>query len=122
LLKVDLLDVAETVANLTEQDVSDPIVKLTMKIDSRGLLSAVNAIACGEQKNASLTGKLMGLFGGSKEKTDEDTGGDLSEEEKAAAEKQEAKPKEKKVALRFSEHAIGVKPLSPESKKASKRR
>ena len=127
LLKVDLLDVAETIANLTEHDVSDPIVKLTMKIDSRGLLSAVNAVASSEQKNASLTGKFMGLFGGSKDKTDGDAEGEISEQdeaeaEKAADEKEDAKPKEKKMALRFTEHAIGVKPLSSESKKASKRR
>jgi hypothetical protein len=95
-----------------------------MKIDHRGLLHAVNVVAGGEQKTESLTGKLMGLFGGSKDKDDEPTEeSDVTEAEKQAeAEAEAAKPKEKKVAVRFSEHALGKKPLSSEAKKASKRR
>ncbi len=116
ILSVQLHDVALTLANLT--DVSDPAIKLTMKIDHRGFLHAVNAVASGEQKSESLTGKLLGLFGGSKEDEEdaaETEGGDAAPEPAPA-------PKEKKVALRFSEHPLGTKPLSSEAKKASKRR
>ncbi len=125
LLEVELLDVSAGLANLTEQEVTDPVIRLNVKIDQRGLLHAVNAVALGETKgDASLAGKLMGLFGGSKDKGDTDKADEDSKDKDLEKELQAelAKAKEKKVAIRFREIPLGVKPAALETRKQAKAR
>ena len=57
LLEVDLGNVTQAIANLTEQGVVDPVVKATLTLSESGFVSVSNAIAYGEIKDDSITGK-----------------------------------------------------------------
>ena len=52
-------------ANLTELGVVDPVVKATVTLSESGFVSVSDAIAYGEVKDDTLTGKLKGLFAAS---------------------------------------------------------
>ncbi|KAJ8074780.1 lumenal Hsp70 protein [Marasmius tenuissimus] len=64
LLETEITGVAEALANLTERGAVDPVVKATVKLSESGFISVTEAIAFGEIKDESLTGKIKGLFGG----------------------------------------------------------
>jgi len=63
MLEVEIAGVAEAIGNLTERGAIDPVVKATVSLSESGFVSVTNAIAYGEIKDDSLTGKLKGLFG-----------------------------------------------------------
>ncbi|KAH9477088.1 Hypoxia up-regulated protein 1 [Psilocybe cubensis] len=73
MLEVDLGNVTEAIANLTERGATDPVVKATLTLSESGFVSVTDAIAFGEIKDESLTGKLKGLFGGGSSSSDEAT-------------------------------------------------
>ncbi|KAI3608795.1 hsp70 family chaperone lhs1 [Moniliophthora roreri] len=62
-LEVDITGVAEALANLTERGAIDPVVKATVKLSESGFVSVTDAVAYGDIKDESLTGKIKGLFG-----------------------------------------------------------
>ncbi|KAF8900168.1 Hsp70 protein-domain-containing protein [Gymnopilus junonius] len=64
MLEVELGNVTQAIANLTEQGVIDPVVKATLTLSESGFVSVSNAIAYGEIKDDSIAGKLKGFFGG----------------------------------------------------------
>ncbi|KAF5314314.1 hypothetical protein D9619_011752 [Psilocybe cf. subviscida] len=64
MLEVELGNVTEAIANLTELGAIDPVVKATLSLSESGFVSVTEAVAYGEIKDDSLTGKLKGLFGG----------------------------------------------------------
>jgi hypoxia up-regulated 1 len=64
MLEVELGNVTEAIANLTELGAVDPVVKATLSLSESGFVSVTDAVAYGEIKDDSLTGKLKGLFGG----------------------------------------------------------
>ncbi|KAF8346739.1 heat shock protein 70 family [Amanita rubescens] len=65
ILEAEIVGVAEAIANLTELGVVDPVVKTTVTLSESGFVSVSDAIAYGEIKDDSLTGKLKGLFAAS---------------------------------------------------------
>ena len=109
LLQVSVVDVAAALANFSSPQ---PVVNLTMRLDPRGHLSVANAVLVSNvttSKDGGVAGALKGLFGG-KDKKDED----------AATEEETATPsKGEKVALRFREKHLGVKPMSSEERRAT---
>jgi len=112
ILSVELLNVDSALANFSSPE---PIVNLTMRLDARGHLATANAVLVSnatEEASGGVAGAFKGLFG-KKDKEDKE-----SEED---AESKDVKTKEKKkvekVALRFREHHLGVKPASGEEKR-----
>jgi hypoxia up-regulated 1 len=65
LLEAEISGVAEALGNLTELGAVDPVVKATLTLSESGFVSVSDAVAYGEIKDDSLTGKLKGFFGGS---------------------------------------------------------
>ncbi|EJD41107.1 HSP70-domain-containing protein [Auricularia subglabra TFB-10046 SS5] len=57
--------VGEAIGNLTEAEAIDPLVKITLALDENSFASVDAAVAYGEIKDNSLTGKLKSLFAGS---------------------------------------------------------
>ncbi|EPQ55862.1 actin-like ATPase domain-containing protein [Gloeophyllum trabeum ATCC 11539] len=64
LLDVDITGISEAIHNLTEMGAIDPVVKVTAALSESGFVSIPEAVAYGEVKDDSITGKLKGLFGG----------------------------------------------------------
>ncbi|KAH6904466.1 heat shock protein 70 family [Coprinopsis sp. MPI-PUGE-AT-0042] len=65
MLEVEITGVSEALANLTERGAIDPVVKATVSLSESGFVSVSKAVAFGEIKDETLTGKLKNLFGGS---------------------------------------------------------
>ncbi|KIJ60918.1 hypothetical protein HYDPIDRAFT_169952 [Hydnomerulius pinastri MD-312] len=88
ILEAQITGVAEALGNLTERGAIDPIIKATISLSESGFVSVKEAVAYGEIKDESLTGKLKGLFGGSAEEQQEvlkDREGEESEARETAA-------------------------------------
>ncbi|KAJ3516309.1 hypothetical protein NLJ89_g1202 [Agrocybe chaxingu] len=58
MLEVELGNVTEAVANLTERGAVEPVIKATISLSESGFVSVTDAIAFGEIKDESLTGKF----------------------------------------------------------------
>lgn len=56
MMEVDLGNVTEAIANLTERGAVDPVVKATVMLSESGFVSVTDAVAYGEIKDDSLTG------------------------------------------------------------------
>jgi hypoxia up-regulated 1 len=56
LLEVELSNVTEAIANLTERGAVDPVVKATLMLSDSGFISVTDAVAYGEIKDDSLKG------------------------------------------------------------------
>lgn len=56
MLEVELGNVTEAIANLTELGAIDPVVKATLSLSESGFVSVTEAVAYGEIKDDSLTG------------------------------------------------------------------
>lgn len=69
----EITGVAEALGNLTERGAVDPVVKATLMLSESGFVSVSEAVAYGEIKDDSLTGKLKGLFGGGSSASEEAT-------------------------------------------------
>ncbi|THU97845.1 actin-like ATPase domain-containing protein [Dendrothele bispora CBS 962.96] len=72
MLEVELAGVSEALGNLTERGAIDPVVKATVSLSQSGFISVTEAIATGEIKDESITGKLKGLFGAGSSSSSED--------------------------------------------------
>ncbi|KAH8822683.1 Hsp70 protein-domain-containing protein [Flagelloscypha sp. PMI_526] len=73
LLESEIIGVTEAVKNLTEAGATDITVKATLSLSESGFVSIKDAVAHGEIKDESLTGKLKGLFGGASSESGEET-------------------------------------------------
>jgi len=58
MMEVELTDVAEALANLTERGAVDPVVKATLMLSESGFVSVTEAVAFGEVKDDSLSGSV----------------------------------------------------------------
>lgn len=153
MIEVHINGVADAVANMTEMGVTDPVViKATISLSDSGFISVSDAIAYGEIKDESLTGKLKGLFGGSSS-TEEETGsaehvppretpgssssssttaasaestGDADDgedaEKKKAEEKKKPKPGPVEIELKVNNQWTTIPPMTVEQKKAARER
>lgn len=122
--RLEIHGVHQAVANLTKDEVEESNVSVNVKLDSRGILHTANAVLTYVTKPEapSVAGKLKGLFGGgNKDKTQEgqdtEKAGDKTEEDLALEQ-----PKEKKIGLRFTEHATGIKPMTAEERRNARKR
>jgi hypothetical protein len=109
---------------MTEVEIAASQLKLTMRLDSRGFVQAANAVVhipTTPKEKESVADKLKGLFSGSS-KDEADKAEEAIKTLEAELEELEKSDKEKKVALKFSETPLGIKPLSAESKKQAKAR
>jgi hypoxia up-regulated 1 len=82
-----------------------------MRLDARGHLATANAVLVSnvtEAKEGGVAGALKGLFGGKKDKADAEEYG-----------AEEVEIKGEKVALRFREKHLGIKPLTGEEKRTT---
>lgn len=59
MLEVELGNVTEAIANLTEAGAVDPVVKATLSLSESGFVSVTEAVAYGEIKDDSLTGLFL---------------------------------------------------------------
>lgn len=64
ILEAKIVGITEAIDNLTERGAVDPVIKATVVLSESGFVSVGDAIAYGEIKDDSITGKLKGLFGG----------------------------------------------------------
>lgn len=58
-MEVEFGGVTEAIANLTERGAVDPVVKATLTLSESGFVSVSDAVAFGEIKDESLTGKCL---------------------------------------------------------------
>ena len=96
------MDVEKALANFTSPS---PVANLTMRLDPRGHLSVANAVLVSNvtaAKEGGVAGALKGLFGSKKE-----------------SEEDEEDIKGEKIALRFREKPLGIKPLTGEEKRTT---
>ncbi|WVO20849.1 uncharacterized protein IAS62_002149 [Cryptococcus decagattii] len=112
ILSVEVHDVDKALADFTAPE---PVINITMRLDPKGHVSAANAVLVSnvtDSKDGGVAGALKGLFG-SNEETKED------EEDK---DQKESKNKSPKMALKFREKHLGLKPLSGEEKRVTNAR
>ena len=124
LVRVDVRDISKAFVNMTDVEIAASQLKVTMRLDSRGFVQAANAVVhipTTPKEKESVADKLKGLFSGSS-KDEADKAEDVIKTLEAELEELEKSDKEKKVALKFSETQLGIKPLSAESKKQAKAR
>lgn len=57
MMEVEIGNVAEGIANLTELGASEPVVKATITLSESGFLSVSDAVVFGEIKDDTITGK-----------------------------------------------------------------
>ena len=110
---------------MTESEIASSQIKLTMRVDSRGFVQAASAVAhipASPKEKESVKDKLKGLFGSSNKDEADKADEVLKNLEAELEELENSGDKERKVALKFSETALGVKPLSAEIKKQAKAR
>jgi len=62
MLEVEIGDVAEAIANLTERGAVDPVVKATLTLSESGFVSVSDAVVFGEIKDESISGTLPRIF------------------------------------------------------------
>lgn len=115
MLSVDILNLESALANFTSPE---PVVNLTMRLDARGHLAVANAVLVSnvtedEAGSGGVAGALKGLFG----KKDKEESDSQATEDSADEKTDKSKKKPEKVALRFKEHHLGVKPTSGEEKR-----
>jgi len=111
-LSVEILDIETALANYTSPL---PIVNLTMRLDSRGHLAAANAVLVSNVTDTTpggVAGAIKGFFG-KKDKAEEASG------EVEGDETPEVPVKGEKVALKFRERHLGVKPMTGEEKRTT---
>ncbi|KAJ3932120.1 MAG: Hsp70 protein-domain-containing protein [Lentinula lateritia] len=146
LLEVEFTGVAEALGNLTERGATNNVVKATVQLSESGFISVTEAIATGDIKDESITGKLKGLFGGSAtDSIDEETASagsetpieaDTSSSSSSSASSSSETPSvpsksaELKVSLKelgtiklnFTSHLPTITPMSVDEKKKARSR
>jgi hypoxia up-regulated 1 len=121
ILSVEVMDIAAALANFTSPS---PVVNLTMRLDHRGHLATSNAVLISnttteEAKEGGVAGALKGLFGKKPEEEVEDDGEGKDGKDKV---KEVKETKGLKVALKFRERTLGVKPMTGEERRVAKAR
>ncbi|RXK35481.1 hypothetical protein M231_07259 [Tremella mesenterica] len=111
ILSVHIHDVQKALTNFTAPQ---PVVNLTMRLDPRGHLSVANAVISSNitTKEPGMAEALKGLFG----KKDKDSDATNVEE---LSDLLSTTTKGDKVALRFKETVLGVKPMTGEQKRST---
>ncbi|KAF8154153.1 Hsp70 protein-domain-containing protein [Crassisporium funariophilum] len=136
MLEVELGDVSEAIANLTELGAVDPVVKATLTLSESGFVSVSDAVAFGEIKDDSLTGKIKGLFGSTSTSTDaatesaenipprdsEAAPSSSSASAEASASPVPEKKVENTIPLTLNVKFTTIPPMTVEQKKASRSR
>ncbi|WWC69381.1 uncharacterized protein I206_103320 [Kwoniella pini CBS 10737] len=125
ILSVTISDIQKSLKNFTG---TSPIVQVALRLDPRGYLSVANAVLTSnvpdteEIKDSGVAGALKGLFGSKKEKDvkGEDTEDNAEEEVEYKDEKN--KSKKQKIALKFKERHMGIRPMSGEEKRTTQAR
>ena len=118
-LAVSLVDIPAALNNFSSPE---PIINLTLRLDTRGHVATSNAVLVSnvtEPESSGVAGKLKGLFG-KKDKTD----GDAEDADAPTAESEESeKPaksgKKEKVAIKFREKVMGIKAMSSDEKRTT---
>jgi hypothetical protein len=124
LVRVEVKDISKAFVNMTDVEIAASHLKLTMRLDSRGFVQAANAVVhipTTPKEKESVADKLKGLFSGSN-KDEADKAEEALKSLEAELEELERNDKEKKVALKFSEVPLGIKPLTAEAKKQARAR
>ncbi|KAJ8582405.1 actin-like ATPase domain-containing protein [Rhizopogon salebrosus TDB-379] len=88
ILEAKIIGIPEAIGNLTERGAIDPVIKATVVLSESGFVSIKDAVAYGEIKDDSITGKLKGLFGGGGDQVPET---DLDEETQKTEKKEKVK-------------------------------
>lgn len=57
MMEVEIGNVAEAIANLTEHGASEPVVKATITLSESGFISVSDAIVFGDIKDDTITGE-----------------------------------------------------------------
>ena len=57
MMEVEIGNVAEAIANLTERGASEPVVKATITLSESGFISVSDAIVFGDIKDDTITGE-----------------------------------------------------------------
>ncbi|KAJ3847020.1 Hsp70 protein-domain-containing protein [Lentinula lateritia] len=138
LLEVEFTGVAEALGNLTERGATNNVVKATVQLSESGFISVTEAIATGDIKDESLTGKLKGLFGGiATDSIDEETASagsetpieaDTSSSSSSASSSSETAPPKVSlkelgtIRLNFTSHLPTITPMSVDEKKKARSR
>ncbi|ORX33442.1 Hsp70 protein-domain-containing protein [Kockovaella imperatae] len=132
-LHLEILELEQALANFTSPE---PAVNLTIRLDSRGYLATSNAVLVSNltepEVSGGVAGALKGLFGSKKDK--DETGNEdenVEEGEDAVtkeaedgstpeqSEKKSKKAKLEKVALKFREKQLGIRPMTGEEKRVT---
>lgn len=123
ILSVSLVDVPSSLNNFSSPE---PIVNLTMRLDTRGHLATANAVLVSNltepEAKGTMAGAIKGLFGGKKDKEDKDKEGEAEQIEEVDLASTPKKPKPEKVAVKFRDRALGVKGMSVEEKRNTQTR
>jgi hypothetical protein len=135
LLEAHIKGVAEALKNLTEAGASDPVVKATVSLSESGFASIQDAVAFGEIKDDSLTGKLKGLFGAGSSSSSSETESEhetvarseAPEESATAASSNSSKEKEKAavkdtIQLEVEVKLASIPPMTVAEKRAARDR
>ncbi|KZT68073.1 actin-like ATPase domain-containing protein [Daedalea quercina L-15889] len=124
LLVAKIGGVAEAMKNLTEMGATEPVVKATLRFSDSGFVSVTDAVAYGEIKDDSLTGKLKGLFAGKSGEVEEGEAAEgdqatFSVPSSAATSEQKA---EDTITLDVQVDFPSLQPLSMAAKRTSRSR
>ncbi|KAG1732638.1 Hsp70 protein-domain-containing protein [Suillus paluster] len=129
ILEAKIVGIPEAIGNLTERGAIDPVIKATVVLSESGFVSVRDAVAYGEIKDDSISGKLKGLFGGGGDQvpleTDLDEGapkdGKKDKEKKDKAKKPDMKD-QSTIPLEIEIVYNAQGPMSPAAKRAARDR
>ncbi|KDQ16953.1 hypothetical protein BOTBODRAFT_156336 [Botryobasidium botryosum FD-172 SS1] len=120
--EIQLMGVAEAIANLTERGAKEPVVKVTVLLSDSTIASVVDAVAHGQVKDDSIKGKLKGLFGSNESKATEDGSSEVPVPTAPAQEEPVVEYKPGNIQLKFVETPLSIKPLSAEFRAEARKR
>lgn len=115
------LDVDQALRNLSDAEIAAAEVKITVRIDNRGIFSAANAVVSTTTKPESVAGKLMGLFGSKNKEDNADAGAEKEDGDDDDQTEQDAAPREKRVPIKFVE-SQAYRSIATETKKSARQR
>ncbi|KAF8583385.1 actin-like ATPase domain-containing protein [Ramaria rubella] len=129
--EAQILGVSEALGNLTERGAIEPVVKVTVVLSESGFAVVDGAIAFGEIKDDSITGKLKGLFGVLASSEDSSTESSTADSSDAAVsspsasvvEKQKQQMKDKDpstISLKVDVAPLSIHPLTLTEKRKSR--
>ncbi|WVQ70033.1 uncharacterized protein L199_008257 [Kwoniella botswanensis] len=124
ILALTINDIQKSLKNLTTPQ---PVIQVTLRLDPRGYLSVANAVLTSnvtepEDKEGGVAGALKGLFGGKKDDTPSEDNTTEDDEVQDQTKDAKTKSKKQKIALRFKEKHIGLRPMTGEEKRTTQAR